>query len=178
MTPQSSFMVLAPVIEGRVEELRALLASMNQGPGVVDPDNELVPFGQLERLHVARFVVLEAPTAGDIAVYGLAPLPWQPSLAFLGDIDGEADGFLHDLAARAGLSPFHFARAFRTSTGVTPRAFVEERRIERASALLTRSDRAIAGIALDTGFGTQSRLTSVFKRRTGFTPAVFRRGRR
>jgi hypothetical protein len=101
MTPQSSFMVLAPVLEGQVDELRALLASMNRAPGVVDPDNELVPFGQFDRLHVARFVVLEAPTADDITVYGMAPRPWPPSLVFLGDIDGPADSFLHDLVARA-----------------------------------------------------------------------------
>ena len=37
---------------------------------------------------------------------------------------------LHDLAARAALSPFHFARAFKTSAGMTPRAYVEQRRIE------------------------------------------------
>jgi hypothetical protein len=101
MTPQSSFMVLAPVVEGKLDELRALLASMNQAPGVVDPDNELVPFGRFDRLHVARFVVLEAPTADDITVYGMAPEPWPPSLVFLGDIDGPADSFLHDLVERA-----------------------------------------------------------------------------
>ena len=101
MTPQSSFMVVAPVIEGKVEELRALLATMNRAPGVVDPENELVPFGLFDRLHVARFVVLEAPAADDIAVYGTAPEPWPPSLVFLGDIDGPADTFLHDLVERA-----------------------------------------------------------------------------
>ena len=101
MTPQSSFMVVAPVAEGKVDALRALLASMNQAPGVVDPDNELVPFGRFDRLHVARFVVLEAPTADDITVYGTAPEPWPPSLVFLGDIDGPADSFLHDLVERA-----------------------------------------------------------------------------
>ena len=90
------------MIEGKEDELRALLASMNGAPGVVDPDNELVPFGRFERLHVARFVVLEAPTADDITVYGMAPEPWPPSLVFLGDIDGPADSFLHDLVARAG----------------------------------------------------------------------------
>ena len=60
---------------------------------------------------------------------------------------------------------------------MTPRAFVEERRIERAKQLLIESDQPIASIAVDTGFGTQSRLTSVFKRQTGFTPGVYRRGR-
>jgi hypothetical protein len=60
-----------------------------------------VPFGRFDRLHVARFVVLEAPTANDITVYGMAPEPWPPALVFLGDIDGPADSFLHDLVERA-----------------------------------------------------------------------------
>jgi len=101
MTPQSSFMVVAPVADGKLALLRALLASMNREPGVVDPDNDVVPFRQLDRLHVARFVVLEAPTSGDIAVYGMAPEPWPPALVFLVDIDGDADSFLRDLVRRA-----------------------------------------------------------------------------
>jgi AraC family transcriptional regulator len=81
------------------------------------------------------------------------------------------------LAARAGLSVYHFSRAFKTTVGLTPGAFVEERRVERAKQLLTGTDLPIARVAAETGFGTQSRLTVVFKRRTGFTPAVYRRGR-
>ena len=108
---------------------------------------------------------------------GLSPAALQRVQVFIEANLGAAIQ-LPDLAARAGLSPFHFARAFRTSTGRTPRIFVEERRIAHASRLLVESARTIASIALDTGFGTQSRLTSVFKRRTGFTPGVFRRGRR
>ena len=85
---------------------------------------------------------------------------------------------LNDLADRAGLSVYHFARAFRVSAGQTPGAFVEERRIERAKQLIAQGVRSLAEIAVECGFGTQSRLTTTFKRRIGFTPAEFRRGRR
>lgn len=102
MTPQSSFMVVAPIAEGRIEALRALLASMNREPGVVDAENALVPFARLERLHVARFLIVEATTARDIEAYGPPPPPWPPSLAFLGDCDGPAETFRADLARVAG----------------------------------------------------------------------------
>jgi AraC family transcriptional regulator len=82
---------------------------------------------------------------------------------------------LATLAARAGLSVFHFARAFRVSTGLTPRAFVETRRVARAGRLIADTTQALAVIAVDTGFGSQSRLTTAFKRATGFTPAAYRR---
>ena len=107
---------------------------------------------------------------------GLSPAALQRVQVFIEANLGDAI-HLHGLAARAALSPYHFARAFKTSVGMTPRAFVEQRRIERAKQLLTESDRSIASIAVDTGFGTQSRLTFVFKRQVGFTPAVYRRGR-
>lgn len=84
---------------------------------------------------------------------------------------------LHDLAARAALSPYHFARAFKTSAGTTPRTYVEQRRIEEARRLLSEGTQSLAQIAVEVGFGTQSRLTSTFKRRTGFTPGAFRRAR-
>ena len=85
---------------------------------------------------------------------------------------------LAELADRAGLSLYHFARAFRTSAGMTPRAYVEQRRIERAQRLIADSTQPLADIAAQCGFVTQSRLTVALRRHTGFTPAAYRRGRR
>jgi len=102
MTPQSTFMVVAPLAAGREDELRKVLSSLNQRPGVADPQNSLVPFGRFEQLHFARFVILDDPTLDDISVYGVPRADLPPALAFLGDVDGPADEFLANLVQRAG----------------------------------------------------------------------------
>jgi AraC family transcriptional regulator len=107
---------------------------------------------------------------------GLSPAALQRVQLFIEANMGESIR-LQDLAARAALSPYHFARAFKTSAGTTPRAFVEHRRVERTKRMLAESTQSIAGIAAEVGFGSQSRLTTVFKRQTGLTPAAYRRGR-
>jgi hypothetical protein len=95
-------MVVAPLDANREGELRNLLASMNFRPGVVNPQNAIVPFGQFDRLHFARFVILADPTLDDIREHGVPPPTAVASLAFLGDCDGDADDFLSDLVRRAG----------------------------------------------------------------------------
>ena len=102
MTPQSNFMVLAPILPERETELRQLLDSMNRGPGQVDPNNALLPFAEFETLHFARFVILDDKTTEDIRVYGLTPRTYPLYLAFLGDVDGDANAFLGKLIKRAG----------------------------------------------------------------------------
>ena len=103
MTPQASFMVVAPLDPPRLGELRSLLASMNLAPGTANPDNEIVPFGRLEGLHFARLVILEDRTPDDITTaYGLPRRNYPTYLAFLGDFDGDTDRFLKELIERAG----------------------------------------------------------------------------
>ena len=102
MTPQSNFMVLAPIIPERETELRQLFDSMNRGPGQVDPNNGLLPFAEFETLHFARFVILDDRTTEDVRVYGLTPRSYPLYLAFLGDVDGDANAFLGKLIKRAG----------------------------------------------------------------------------
>jgi hypothetical protein len=114
MTPQSNFMVAAPIMPDREDALRALLATMTVQPGVVDPNNALVPFARFDRLHVARFVILHDETLGDLAQYGTA-FPDAPIwLVFLGDCDGPADSILAEFANVAGDG---LAQIFRHCTG-------------------------------------------------------------
>jgi AraC family transcriptional regulator len=107
---------------------------------------------------------------------GLSPAALRRVQLF---VEANVERPLHtrDLAARAGLSVYHFARAFRVSTGVTPLAYVHQRRIERATTLIGTTTQPLARIAVTAGFTTQSRLTTAFRRATGFTPAAYRRGR-
>lgn len=80
---------------------------------------------------------------------------------------------LDDLAALADLSGYHFHRMFRLSRGIAPHARVTWKRVARARILL-RTDQPIAAIAAACGFSSQSHLTRVFHRHTGWTPAVYR----
>jgi hypothetical protein len=95
-------MVVAPLAANREGELRNFLASMNSRPGVVNPQNIILPFGRFERLHFARFVILADPTLDDIREHGVPPPTAVSSLAFLGDCDGNADDFIADLVRYAG----------------------------------------------------------------------------
>ena len=96
-------MVVAPLDVKRTAELRSLLATMNRAPGTANPDNDLVPFGRLEDLHFARFMVLEDQTLDDVtAAYGLPRQNYPTYLAFLGDFDGDVDRFRRELVTVAG----------------------------------------------------------------------------
>ena len=117
MTPQSSFMVVAPVAAGRADELRKLLASMNRRPGVVEPQNPLVPFVRLDRLHFSRFTILDDATVDDVTQHGLPRVDYGPSLAFLVDFDGPVDTFLADLLRLADQG---LRRIFAHCEGFTP----------------------------------------------------------
>ncbi len=86
----------------------------------------------------------------------------------------EEDLSLGEIAAAADLSRFHFARAFRTSTGLTPQQYLMQQRIERAKQLLAKDDTPIIEISLQTGFKNQSHFTTLFRKYTKFTPKLWR----
>lgn len=90
------------------------------------------------------------------------------------DANLEDDLSLNDLATIADLSQFHFARAFRKSTGQTTQQFVTTRRIERAKQLLAKADLPLVEVGLQTGFKNQSHFTTLFRKYTKFTPKSWR----
>ncbi len=104
---------------------------------------------------------------------GLAGWQLRRITAFMNE-HAHQDVALDELAALAGLSAKHFARAFRQSTGVPPHRWLIEKRIDRAKALLTGGDLGLAEIALACGFADQSHFTAAFRRGTGVTPGAFR----
>ena len=81
---------------------------------------------------------------------------------------------LAELAALVCMSPFHFARLFKVSTGEPPHRFVIRQRIARASAFLAQRELSVAEIARRVGFRTPSHFTTVFRRISGTTPTGYR----
>jgi len=96
---QSLLIVAAEIGDGAIEPLKALLGTMTISPGQADPANKIVPFGQIEGLHFARFVVLEDPSLPDRA--GITDLPaTEPTrVALLVDGDGSPEDLLRRLVA-------------------------------------------------------------------------------
>jgi AraC family transcriptional regulator len=83
---------------------------------------------------------------------------------------------LSDIAGAAHLSPFHLARLFKQSLGVSPHQYVIQVRVNNARWLLSAGsgERSLAEVASAVGFADQSHLTRHFKRVTGLTPRQFR----
>lgn len=77
---------------------------------------------------------------------------------------------LAEIAAIAQLSPYHFLRLFKLSTGITPHQYILQCRVNQAKYLLQHSHWSIVEIAAQTGFCDQSHLTRYLKRLTGVTP--------
>ncbi len=70
-----------------------------------------------------------------------------------------------------------FLQTFKQQTGMSPYRYVLQKRLEKASALLTGSKLGLAEIALATGFADQAHMTASFARHLGRTPGAIRRAR-
>ena len=117
--------------------------------------------------------------------YGTGPAPYRGPAGELrpGAVDVVAEYIrahladvitLDNLAGAVSLSPYHFARSFRATTGMTPHAFVTEHRLMVARDRLLLGDASVTAIALSVGFSNISHFRRLFRRRYGLAPAGLR----
>ena len=145
-------------------ELHACLSLEGHWTSEMEQDTRLIEF--LSRL-IARWADLDALPPVRYGARGIVRVREYLD-AHLGE---EAD--LADLANLAGLSRSHFIRAFSKETGLTPHAYLIDRRFRAASRLLGKGE-APGDVAAACGFFDQSHLNRVFKARMGVTPGAYR----
>ncbi|GAA3209945.1 GlxA family transcriptional regulator [Streptomyces sp. XM83C] len=87
----------------------------------------------------------------------------------------DADLSVEALAARATLSPRHFARAFQAETGVTPGRYVDRVRLEHARRLLEDTTDGVEEVSRASGYGTPEAMRRAFVKALGVAPAEYRR---
>lgn len=88
------------------------------------------------------------------------------------DDDPSVSVSLDDLARASGLSRFQVLRAFTRATGLTPHAYLVQRRIDLARRLIAQGE-ALANAAIGSGFADQSHMTRIFVRKYGLSPSAY-----
>ena len=104
---------------------------------------------------------------------GLAPYVLQRVREFV-DRHIEESISIEVLAGIAGLSMYHFARAFKHTEGITPHAYLLRRRVHYVQNLLVETDLPLSEIARAAGFADQSHCTRRFREHIGMTPGEYR----
>ena len=82
---------------------------------------------------------------------------------------------LAEIASHIHISPNYLHTLFTEQTGITPFTYVTEKRIELAKRMILAGNNTLLEIALETGFSSQSHFNKIFKKKTGYTPAEYRR---
>ncbi|MBF6247289.1 helix-turn-helix transcriptional regulator [Nocardia elegans] len=107
---------------------------------------------------------------------GLPPLYLLPHLRRARDlIDRQYDRPLNldELSRAAGISKYHFLRAFAAVYGVTPGAYLAERRVERAQDLLRATNLTVTEVCMLVGYHSLGSFSSKFRQLVGMTPAQY-----
>ncbi|MEU3724017.1 GlxA family transcriptional regulator [Streptomyces sp. NPDC031705] len=164
------------VRDGPVATSAGVTAGIDLALALVEED-----FGRDAALLIARHLVVFLRRPGNQAQFSAQLAAQTARREPLRDVQQwitehpDADLSVEALAARAALSPRHFARAFQAETGVTPGRYVERVRLEHARRLLEESGEGIAQIARTCGYGTPEALRRAFVKTLGQPPAEYRR---
>jgi len=163
------------VRDGNVATSAGVTAGMDLALALVEED-----LGRDVAMEAARWLVVflqrpggQAQFSAQLAAQAADRTPLRELQAWIPDHLDE-DLSVPALARRACMSDRNFARAFRRETGMTPGAYVEAARVERARIALESGDLPVEIVAGQAGFGTVETMRRAFRRRVGVSPADYR----
>jgi len=163
------------VRDSEIATSAGVTAGMDLALALVEED-----LGRETALEAARWLVLflqrpggQTQFSAQLAAQTADRAPLRELQAWIPD-HLDADLSVPALARRSQMSDRNFARAFRRETGMTPAAYVEAARVERARIALETGDLAIEAIARQAGFGTVETMRRAFRRRVGVSPIDYR----
>lgn len=165
------------VRDGSVATSAGVTAGVDLALALVEED-----LGRAVALAVARYLVVYLRRPGGQRQFSAqlaAQTPRRPVLRDLQQWIAEhpgADLSVEALASRAGLSPRHFARAFRAEVGVPPGRYVGRVRLETARRLLEETADGVEEISRRCGYGTPEAMRRAFRRALDAPPGAYRRG--
>jgi RpiB/LacA/LacB family sugar-phosphate isomerase len=169
----------ASVAANRVPGIRAALChdapSARLGAHTEGMNVLVLALHSLEEQRVYEIVdgYLEAPLAVVETIGGLPPWRLQRVFAYVRE-NLAKEVSVAELAQAVSMSQYYFSKLFKMSTGTTPHQYVMRQRVERAQQLLREGKTALANVATQVGFETQSHFTSVFRHLVGITPKRYR----
>jgi transcriptional regulator GlxA family with amidase domain len=163
------------VRDGNVITSAGVTAGMDLALAIVEED-----LGRSIALETARWLVLfvkrpggQAQFSAQLAAQMAEREPLRELQQWIPD-NLTADLSVPALARRACMSERNFARAFRRETGLTPAAYVETARVERARIALESGALPVETVARQVGFGTVETMRRSFRRRLGVSPGSYR----
>jgi transcriptional regulator GlxA family with amidase domain len=163
------------VRDGDVVTSAGVTAGMDLALALVEED-----LGRDAALEAARWLVVFLQRPGGQAQFSAQLAAQAADRAPLRELQAWIPDHLDDdlsvaaLASRASMSDRNFARAFRREIGMTPGAYVESARVERARIALETGDLPVEAVALQAGFGTVETMRRAFRRRVGVSPNDYR----
>jgi len=163
------------VRDGNVWTSAGVTSGMDLSLALVEED-----LGRETAVEIARWLVLflqrpggQAQFSSHLSAQVAERRPLRELQSWIAD-NLDSDLRVETLAERAAMSPRNFARFFRREIGMTPAAYVEELRVERARQLLEESADPVDAISARCGFGTPETMRRAFGRRVGVAPAQYR----
>ncbi|MEU8641507.1 GlxA family transcriptional regulator [Streptomyces sp. NPDC060011] len=164
------------VRDGHVATSAGVTSGIDLALALVEDD-----LGRAAALTIARHLVVFLRRPGNQAQFSVQLAaqtarrePLREVQQWISEHPG-GDLSVESLAARARLSPRHFARAFQAETGTTPGRYVEGVRLEHARRLLEDTPDGVEEISRASGYGTPEAMRRAFVKTLGSAPAEYRR---